>query len=98
MPGAKDAAGHAGAPILWLLLGDLLLATHVDLLVALQHGIPRNPHDPGHYTGASSSGSAAAVAAGLCPFAIGESQSEPAGTLSQNACGETSLLSLLTRV
>jgi len=35
------------------------------------HGTPRNPYDPGHYTGGSSSGPAAAVAAGLCPVAIG---------------------------
>jgi len=35
------------------------------------HGTPRNPHAPGHYTGGSSSGSAAAVAAGLCPLALG---------------------------
>uniref|UniRef100_A0A8C3JU25 Amidase domain-containing protein n=1 Tax=Calidris pygmaea TaxID=425635 RepID=A0A8C3JU25_9CHAR len=35
------------------------------------HKIPRNPYKPNHYTGGSSSGSAAAVAAGLCPVAIG---------------------------
>ncbi len=34
------------------------------------HGTARNPHAPGHYTGGSSSGSAAAVAAGLCPVAL----------------------------
>ncbi len=31
----------------------------------------RNPHDPEHITGGSSSGSAAAVAAGIVPFALG---------------------------
>jgi Asp-tRNA(Asn)/Glu-tRNA(Gln) amidotransferase A subunit family amidase len=36
----------------------------------LVHGTPRNPYAPNHYTGGSSSGSAAAVAAGLCPLAI----------------------------
>jgi Asp-tRNA(Asn)/Glu-tRNA(Gln) amidotransferase A subunit family amidase len=35
------------------------------------HGTPRNPYDPGHFTGGSSSGPAAVVAAGLCPVAIG---------------------------
>ncbi|XP_078088841.1 uncharacterized protein LOC144506507 [Mustelus asterias] len=35
------------------------------------HGVPRNPYNPHHFTGGSSSGSAAAVAAGLCPLAIG---------------------------
>jgi len=35
------------------------------------HGTPRNPYAPGRYTGGSSSGPAAAVAAGLCPVAIG---------------------------
>lgn len=35
------------------------------------HGTVRNPYNVGHFTGGSSSGSAAAVAAGLCPVAIG---------------------------
>ena len=35
------------------------------------HGVARNPYDPGHYTGGSSSGSAAAVAAGLGLASIG---------------------------
>jgi len=35
------------------------------------HGTPRNPYNPGHYTGGSSSGPGAAVASGLCPVAIG---------------------------
>jgi Asp-tRNA(Asn)/Glu-tRNA(Gln) amidotransferase A subunit family amidase len=35
------------------------------------HGTPRNPYDPRRYTGGSSSGPGAAVAAGLCPVAIG---------------------------
>jgi Asp-tRNA(Asn)/Glu-tRNA(Gln) amidotransferase A subunit family amidase len=35
------------------------------------HGTPRNPYNPGHYTGGSSSGPACAVAAGLCPISIG---------------------------
>ena len=56
----------------------------------MHYGVPRNPHDPGHFSGGSSSGSAAVVAAGLCPFAIGkktclvlsgEEQTEQARTL-----------------
>jgi Asp-tRNA(Asn)/Glu-tRNA(Gln) amidotransferase A subunit family amidase len=34
------------------------------------HGTSRNPYDPARITGGSSSGSAAAVAAGLCPIAV----------------------------
>jgi Asp-tRNA(Asn)/Glu-tRNA(Gln) amidotransferase A subunit family amidase len=36
----------------------------------LRHGTPRNPYSPDRYTGGSSSGSASAVAAGLCPAAV----------------------------
>ncbi len=35
------------------------------------HGVCRNPYNPDHHTGGSSSGSGSAVAAGLCPVAIG---------------------------
>lgn len=35
------------------------------------HGSARNPYDPSRATGGSSSGSAAAVSAGLCPIAVG---------------------------
>lgn len=35
------------------------------------HGTTRNPYNPDHYTGGSSSGPATAVAAGLTPVAIG---------------------------
>ena len=35
------------------------------------HGSARNPYNPRHATGGSSSGSAAAVGAGLCPVALG---------------------------
>lgn len=35
------------------------------------YGVARNPVNPDYHTGGSSSGSAAAVAAGLCPIAVG---------------------------
>ncbi|MEE6467689.1 hypothetical protein FKM82_008021 [Ascaphus truei] len=35
------------------------------------HGTARNPYNPHHYPGGSSSGSAVAVASGLCPLALG---------------------------
>ena len=35
------------------------------------HGFARNPYAPDHYPGGSSSGPAVAVAAGLCPVALG---------------------------
>jgi Asp-tRNA(Asn)/Glu-tRNA(Gln) amidotransferase A subunit family amidase len=35
------------------------------------YGTARNPYNPAHYTGGSSSGSSAVVAAGFCPVAIG---------------------------
>ncbi len=35
------------------------------------HGAARNPYNPGHMTGGSSSGTGVAVAAGLCPVALG---------------------------
>ena len=35
------------------------------------HGECRNPHNPDHYPGGSSSGTAAAIACGLVPFGIG---------------------------
>ena len=34
-------------------------------------GTPRNPYNVNHYPGGSSGGSAAAVASGLCPIALG---------------------------
>jgi len=37
----------------------------------LHHGFVRNPYQPAHDSGGSSSGSAAIVAAGICPAAIG---------------------------
>ena len=45
-----------------------------------RHGTTRNPYDPRCYTGGSSSGSAAAVSSGLCPFALGEEAYYPGPT------------------
>ncbi|MBR57555.1 MAG: amidase [Myxococcales bacterium] len=39
--------------------------------INVHHGTPRNPYNPQHITGGSSSASAAAVGAGLCPLALG---------------------------
>jgi Asp-tRNA(Asn)/Glu-tRNA(Gln) amidotransferase A subunit family amidase len=49
-------------------------------------GQTRNPHNPDHTPGGSSSGSAAAVAAGLCPLALG---TQTAGSILRPAsyCG-----------
>lgn len=52
--------------------GALVLAKTVTTEFAyFQPGPTRNPHDPAHTPGGSSSGSAAAVAAGFCPLALG---------------------------
>jgi len=75
--GAAEADQDAGAVARMRSAGALLLGknnmhelgTGVTGLNP-HHGIPRNPYAPGHYAGGSSSGSAAAVAAGLCPVAI----------------------------
>ena len=52
--------------------GALVLGKTVTTEFAyFEPGPTRNPHDTAHTPGGSSSGSAAAVAAGLCPFALG---------------------------
>ncbi len=52
--------------------GALVLGKTVTTEMAyFQPGPTRNPHDTGHTPGGSSSGSAAAVAAGMCPLALG---------------------------
>ena len=60
-------------------------------------GPPRNPWNPDHWTGGSSSGSGAAVAAGLVPFAIG---SETWGSILSpaNNCGLSGLRPTYGRV
>ena len=52
--------------------GALVLGkTHTTEFAYMVPGPTRNPHDLGHTPGGSSSGSVAAVAAGLCPLALG---------------------------
>ena len=52
--------------------GALVLGkTHTTEFAYAVPGPTRNPHDLGHTPGGSSSGSVAAVAAGLCPLALG---------------------------
>lgn len=52
--------------------GALVLGKTVTTEFAyFEPGPTRNPHNPDHTPGGSSSGSAAAVAAGLCPLALG---------------------------
>ncbi len=52
--------------------GALVLGKTVTTEFAyFEPGPTRNPHDPAHTPGGSSSGSAAAVAAGYCPLALG---------------------------
>jgi Asp-tRNA(Asn)/Glu-tRNA(Gln) amidotransferase A subunit family amidase len=65
--------GTQGTAVDWLQeAGAIVLGKTVTAEFA--HVVPgptRNPHDPAHTPGGSSSGSAAAVAAGLCPLALG---------------------------
>lgn len=52
--------------------GALVLGkTHTTEFAYFEPGPTRNPHNPEHTPGGSSSGSAAAVAAGECPLALG---------------------------
>ncbi|MXR52173.1 amidase [Halovenus sp. WSH3] len=60
---AVDALEAAGA----IVLGKTVTAEFAHF----EPGPTRNPHAPEHTPGGSSSGSAAAVAAGLCPLALG---------------------------
>lgn len=39
--------------------------------INVKHGTPRNPYNPNHVTGGSSSASAAVVASGFCPLSLG---------------------------
>ncbi|XP_048577775.1 fatty acid amide hydrolase isoform X1 [Nematostella vectensis] len=61
------------------------------------HGTPRNPHNVHHYTGGSSSGSAAAVAAGLCVVGLG---TDGGGSIRipSSACGVVGVKATFNRI
>ena len=76
--GAVPAPEDAAAVARWRAAGGVILGKTNMHEIGIgvtgfnrHHGTPRNPSAPRHYTGGSSSGSAAAVAAGLCPLALG---------------------------
>ena len=75
---ASPAAADADAIARLRAAGAVLIATlNMDefaygfATINACHGTTRNPHDPARLAGGSSGGSAAAVAAGLLPFALG---------------------------
>lgn len=75
---AEPAAAHAAAVQRWVDAGATVIGiAHTDELAFslsgtnVHYGTPRNPHDPERIPGGSSSGSAAAVAAGIVDYALG---------------------------
>jgi Amidase len=73
--GASPASEDAAAVARWRAAGGVVLGKTNMHEIGIgvtgfnrHHGTPRNPFAPRRYTGGSSSGSAAAVAAGLCPL------------------------------
>jgi aspartyl-tRNA(Asn)/glutamyl-tRNA(Gln) amidotransferase subunit A len=73
-PAVADAAalqrlGNAGAVLVATLNMDEF--AYGFATINATHGTTRNPHDPARLAGGSSGGSAAAVAAGIVPFALG---------------------------
>ena len=72
LPPEELAGREAEAVTLLRQAGALVLGKTVSTEFAyFSPGPTRNPHQPEHTPGGSSSGSAAAVAAGLCPLALG---------------------------
>jgi Asp-tRNA(Asn)/Glu-tRNA(Gln) amidotransferase A subunit family amidase len=66
--------------------GIVLGKTHTTAFAYFDPAPTRNPRDPGHTPGGSSSGSAAAVAAGMVPFALG-SQTQGSVIRPASFCG-----------
>jgi len=85
---AAELAGEEGPAVAALRRAGALVAgkTVSTEFAYFAPGPTRNPHDPERTPGGSSSGSAAAVAAGLCPLALG---TQTIGSLSRPAafCG-----------
>jgi Asp-tRNA(Asn)/Glu-tRNA(Gln) amidotransferase A subunit family amidase len=70
----RDYVPHSDAPIVSMVRaagGTIAGKTVTSEFATRMPGPTTNPHDPGRTPGGSSSGSAAAVAAGFLPFAIG---------------------------
>eukprot|EP00899_Mesostigma_viride_P003844 jgi/Mesvir1/13460/Mv16519-RA.1 len=61
------------------------------------YGTCRNPHNPNHFPGGSSSGPAAVVAAGICPVAIG-SDSSGSIRIPASLCGVVGLKGTFGRI
>src|SRR2546426_6989122 len=87
MPTENGSALHQGrtpsrdATVVSLLrgAGAVIMGKTVTTEFATRHpGKTRNPHNPAHTPGGSSSGSAAAVAAGMGPLALGRQTTRPA--------------------
>ena len=90
----EEAGAPLAAKLAMIELAGGMGYTHPDASLT---GPPRNPWDVGRWTGGSSSGSGAAVAAGLVPFAIG---SETWGSILSPAgnCGLSGLRPTYGRV
>ena len=72
LPPELFAGAEAASVTLLRAAGALVLGKTVTTeFAAMEPGPTRNPHDLGRTPGGSSSGSAAAVAAGYCPLALG---------------------------
>jgi Asp-tRNA(Asn)/Glu-tRNA(Gln) amidotransferase A subunit family amidase len=94
LPPAELAGPEAASVAALRAAGALVLGKAVTTeFAAFGPGPTRNPVDPAHTPGGSSSGSAAAVAAGLCPLALGTqtiaSVSRPAAFCGAVGCKPT---------